>query len=303
MKNAIVAVAVAALAVTALAQTPGPSGEPIVANINGEVISKTQLDALYEAMTPQVREQYDKAGGKRLFLENYIAKRLLLQEAVRAGFRQHPDVQAAAEASRESVMFDRYVREVVAANIVTDAAVQKVYDDQRQRFVAPERVNIRYIFLSLEDGRPEQVLEEAQQIFSELQAHRVTFGKPTPESRAGFSAAFAHAARKYSDDPNAKDGGNAGWIVRGERDPKFENAAFSVPVGVMSGIVGTDYGYYFILVEDKKPAGPVPFEEVRDNIRNAMLAQKQSEVMAEVTRITNELRAKGDVVVYTANVD
>ncbi|HEX6177238.1 MAG TPA: peptidylprolyl isomerase, partial [Thermoanaerobaculia bacterium] len=101
----------------------------------------------------------------------------------------------------------------------------------------------------------------------------------------------------------AKDGGDAGWVVRGERDPKFEDAAFRVPVGVMSGIVGTDYGYYFILVEDKKAAGTVPFEEVRGNIRNAMLAQKQADVMAEVTRVTNELRAKGNVVVYTANLD
>jgi parvulin-like peptidyl-prolyl isomerase len=200
-------------------------------------------------------------------------------------------------------MFDRYVREVVAEPIVPDSAVRRLYNDRIDQFVAPEKVKVRHIFISLEDKRTDQALEAAQRIFSELQAHRVSYHADTPEGRAAFAAAFAAAARKYSDDPNAKDGGDLGWITRGQRDPKFEDAAFTVPAGVMSGIVGTEHGYHFILVEEKQAAGVIPYEEVRRQIREAMLANKQSEIMAAVSRITTELRAKSSVEVYAATLD
>ena len=56
-----------------------------------------------------MRTNYDQNGGKGAFLENYIRKRLMLQEAFKTGFDKKPEVVATLESARESALFDRYV--------------------------------------------------------------------------------------------------------------------------------------------------------------------------------------------------
>src|SRR5258708_6912045 len=57
------------------------NAQKVVAVVNGETITAQKLDQLYARMGAQMRKQYEKAGGKMAFLDNYIKKRLLIQEA------------------------------------------------------------------------------------------------------------------------------------------------------------------------------------------------------------------------------
>ena len=107
MPRIITVLVLTLIATVAVAQQPAKEAEKIVATVNGEVITKAKLDMLYANMNSQMRAQYDRAGGKMAFLDNYVAKRLLLQEAAKSGFDQRPEVQAAAEAAKESALFDR----------------------------------------------------------------------------------------------------------------------------------------------------------------------------------------------------
>jgi parvulin-like peptidyl-prolyl isomerase len=54
----------------------------------------------------------------------------------------------------------------------------------------------------------------------------------------------------------------------------FEDAAFSVPVGQVSGVVETDYGYHILQVVDRKKETR-PFEEVRGEIESRLKDGKQ----------------------------
>ena len=100
-----------------------------------------------------------------------------------------------------------------------------------------------------------------------------------------------------------------GWMVagirveRGRLDPKFEDVAFGMPAGIMSGIVSTQFGYHLILVDEVKPAAPQPFDDVRRAIREYLLSQKSADIMTTVTRLTNELRRTSKVSIYSENVD
>ena len=290
---------------TAVAQQPAPAAPQVktAAVINGEIITAEKLDALYNNLAPQMRAQYDKSGGKKAFLDNYIAKRLLIQEAMKSGFDQRPEVKAAMEAARESALFDRYVREVVASEIVTDAAVREFYDKNIKDFMEGDKVKVRHIVIATNNRTPAEAEEIMRRIFTELQTHIVALHAAGESGRLTFRSRFAEAARKYSEDGSAQEGGDLGWVERGRLDPKFEEVAFGMPPGVMSGIVSTQFGYHLILVDDVKPAGPQPFENVSRAIREYLLSQKSADVMTSVTRLTNELRRTSKVSVYSENLD
>ena len=63
---------------------------------------------------------------------------------------------------------------------------------------------------------------------------------------------FAEAARKYSADPTAQNGGELGWFGPGDLVVEFETAAKKLESGQLSGVVRTPFGFHLIQVEEKK---------------------------------------------------
>lgn len=281
-----------------------------VAVVNGETITVEKLNRMYSNLNAQMRKQYDDNGGKGAFLENYIRKRLLIQEAYKSGFDKRPDVVAAVESARESTLFDRYVRDVVATPIVTDADTRGYYNDHPDDFATPEKVHVRHIVIADVASGPgqktkEEALAEIEKVASEIRAADVLSAQGTAdqETLAHFRILhFSEAAKKYSEDGSRESGGDLGWIVKGQTDPDFEKAAWNMKPGIMSGIVHTKFGYHLILVEGRAPAGTEPFENVQSSIREYLLTQKAPDVMASVTRLTNELRANSRISTFPENI-
>jgi peptidyl-prolyl cis-trans isomerase C len=308
MNRLLSAVLFAALAVPVLAQAPAAAGSKTVAVINNETVTAAQLDQMYNRAGAQMRAEYEKNGGKAAFLDNYIRKRLLVQEALKTGFDKRADVQADMEAAREGALFDRYVRDIVAARIISDSDVKSYYDEHPSEFQQPEMVKVRHIVI-IGDGagpRPktkESAMEVIQQISGELHTNSAVPPNVDPAAAARSRLAhFAEAARKYSEDGSAPSGGDLGWVAKGALDPTFEDAAFNMKKGIMSGIIETRFGYHLILVEDKKPAGLAPFDEVKQSIREFLFAQRAADVMQRVTKLTNELESTSKIAVYPENI-
>ncbi|MFH1997394.1 MAG: peptidylprolyl isomerase, partial [Patescibacteria group bacterium] len=65
---------------------------------------------------------------------------------------------------------------------------------------------------------------------------------------------FAELANKYSEDPGnyPKNGGDLGWIAKGQMVPEFEKAAFALEQGKLSEIIITKFGFHIIKLEEKQ---------------------------------------------------
>ena len=58
-------------------------------------------------------------------------------------------------------------------------------------------------------------------------------------------------------------------------EPSFEDAAFGLGSGEISGVVKTRFGYHIIKVDDRKEPRVQTFTEVRDRIKPVLISEKQ----------------------------
>lgn len=72
------------------------------------------------------------------------------------------------------------------------------------------------------------------------------------ELLAAGRASFAEMARKHSQCPSGKDGGDLGWFGRGRMVPEFEKAAFEGEKGKVIGPVKSQFGYHLIRVLERR---------------------------------------------------
>jgi peptidyl-prolyl cis-trans isomerase C len=282
---------------SAPAATPVPAN--VVATVNGEKITAEHLDRLWNRIGEKMRAQYEKTGnGKLRFLENYIGKRLLLQLAAQSDFEKSPEVQAELEAAKEAALFDLYVRDVVASQIVTEAMVRKFYDENVSQFMHPETAKVRLIQVS----KAEHAVSDARALLTNIMRDLFTVRFEKKNDRQALATAFGEAAKKNSNHASASNGGDLGWVSRDALDPAIRNAVFAMAPGAMSGLLETETALNLVLVEDRLPFWTEPYESARAGIREYLFSANQQKVVEAVSRATRELRTSSDVKLYPENL-
>jgi peptidyl-prolyl cis-trans isomerase C len=64
-------------------------------------------------------------------------------------------------------------------------------------------------------------------------------------------ADFAEIAKKYSQCPSGKQGGDLGEFSPGQMVPEFDQVVFSAEVGKVQGPVKTDFGFHLIEITNR----------------------------------------------------
>lgn len=280
-------------------ETAAPPAKNVVAVVNGDAITAEQLDMLWNRIGAKMRAQYEKAGdGKLRFLENYVSKRLLLQLAAQADFDKSPAVQAELEAAKEAALFDLYVRDVIAAQIVTEPMTRKFYDEHAAEFSHPETAKVRMIQVSKEKHSVEEARMRASNIMRDLFAVRMS----APGNRQALANAFGEAAKKSSEHASAASGGDLGWVTREGVEPALRAGVFGMQPGSLSGILETETGVHLVLLEDRAPAWTESYESARAGIREYLIGANTQKVVEAVGRTTRELSASSKVTLYPDNM-
>jgi peptidyl-prolyl cis-trans isomerase D len=204
---------------------------------------------------------------------------------------------------------------------VTDAEVAAWYEQNKETYRIGERRKVRYLLLDVQALRnnitvPEQDIQRAyrQNIDQYSQPEQVrashillnTEGKDEAAVRAKAESLlaqlkaggdFAALAKANSEDPaSASKGGDLDFFGKGRMVPEFDAVAFASPVGQLSELVRTQFGFHIIKVTDKKAAEVQPLDAVRPQITEQLKFERaQTRVQDLSAAIAAELKTPADL--------
>lgn len=157
------------------------------------------------------------------------------------------------DVAEENLKVQKIVREALSAILkITEEEVQNYYRTHANTFKREESVHVRHIVTD--------TLEKATHL-SQLIA-------------AGEN--FARLAVTQSLSPDRKNGGDLGFFSRGTHPKEFDQACFALKVGEVSPVIKSPYGYHIFKLLEKKPAGLIPIEEVREKIYTELYQEKMA---------------------------
>ncbi|MEN8754771.1 MAG: peptidylprolyl isomerase, partial [Akkermansiaceae bacterium] len=176
----------------------------------------------------------------------------------------------------------RIQREVYLADFiqidVSEEDLQKWYEEHRENYRAPERRQLRQIFVSAYDAEP----EKAESLVRA--AHkRVTEGKED----------FAKVGNEIGEALKPID---QSWVVKDRLPKDVALQVFSAPQNVPT-IFESKFGWHLIEITAIEPEAEAPFDEVKDSIRNAIITQRKEAGFAYFHRLMR-LRAEGKIEIF-----
>jgi parvulin-like peptidyl-prolyl isomerase len=216
-------------------------------------VSDAKVDSILEL-------QYAQIGGKEKFL-NYLNNNNINFKALR-------------EDVRESLIINNYIDKVMKDSVITvsDSDIQNYYNE------VDKTATVRHILMLTQGKSP----EEKAVIYQKMQEVLV---------KAQNGENFETLVKKYSEDPGSKDnGGLYKDFGRGDMIESFENASFSLPIGSISDIVETPYGFHIIKVIERKKETR-PFDTVRTEIEQEIKANRQNDLL---THLLDQIKLKNE---------
>ncbi len=153
--------------------------------------------------------------------------------------------------------------------------IQKFYEENKEQFKTPEFIRVAHIVKHInwrtDEATALEILKKAQ-----------------TELKAG--AVFENLAARYSDCPD--NGGDLGFISRGQMVEEFDDAVFNLGIGQVSDIFRTRFGFHIAKVYDRKMPACRNFEEVKDYITNELKKHMQTDA---INAFIDKLKAKAEI--------
>ena len=192
---------------------------------------------------------------------------------------------------------------------MTDEELQGYYEAHKERYREPEQRQIRYVTIPVQrftqhyEPAAEDVSEyytshldrfqSQEQVWARHILFKVASSAAAEQEEQARSRAeavlaslrngadFATLAQQHSEDTaTATQGGDLGYFPRGQMVAPFEETAFSLPVGQLSELVRTPFGWHILQVEDKREATTRPLAEVEQEIKDKLRDEKASDAAA-----------------------
>ncbi len=303
--------------------------EEIIARVNNEIVTRTEYIRSRDQLKQEVQQQdpanADRAFAEkqRDVLRDLIDQQLLLEKGKDLGItgdtelvkrldemrkemklETMEELEKAAEAQgasyedfkqnlRNQIITQRVIGQEVGSHLAMNKDdVKKFYDQHRAEMERPEQVRLSEILIAPKtpaksgvDGKPEPPSEAETE--GALAAAQAKAQDVLDQIHKG--AKFEDLAKKYSDGPSAKDGGDLSYFKRGTLSKELEDKVFALKAGEVTDVIRTKQGYVILEASEHQMAGIPTMKEVEPRIQDALYMQKlQPALRAFLTTLREE---------------
>lgn len=188
-----------------------------------------------------------------------VVRELLRREVQRLGLtRPQP---AASHETDEEACIQQLIEQVLEDRVPSQDDCRRYYEQNPQRFRGPDRIRVRHILLAAAADDVAGRLKartQAEQFIAQLQAQ---------------PHLFADLAARHSQCPSSSEGGELGWLQRGQTTPEFDRQVFRLRIGLAGFPVESRWGYHVVMVDDQQAGQALGFEQVHTQIREYLELQ------------------------------
>ncbi len=251
-------------------------GEKDLVRINDLSISMEEFHQMLEKQPLEGKMKLLNEKETRDFLENYVIPReVLYQEAKKRGLDKNKEILTKTEDAKRAILIEALLEEVLRGKVeVSEGEIQRYYKENQALFTEPQEIKIRHIVVNSEPALKEVV------------------------TKLSKGENFEKLASTYNIGNFKEDGGNLGYIRRGQLAPpfaQFEEVAFSLRKrGEVSEVVNTPYGYHIIRLEDMRGTAVRPLNQVKERIRFFLQPKKRQDAYLEYVK---EAKSKAKILI------
>lgn len=291
--------------------------EEIVAKINGDIVTNTELRDYRKGVEEELKRQgmkgaeFEDAMAKITpdILRDRVDEALLRQKGKDLNIKVEADVnKQIADYQRQFKMpdpdqFQRYVveqtgksyedfRGQIQDNLIVERVkgdevyrriqipkeeIRAYYDQHKNEFQRKERVFLRELFISTQDKSPEEITA-ADNKAKDLAA------------RAKRGETFPAMVQNNSDNELTKErGGLLDPFTKGMLNPQIENEVWDKQQGYVTDAIKFPNGWEIFKVEDHQREGLASYEEVESEVQNLLFGQRAPAALrAYLTKLRND---------------
>jgi peptidyl-prolyl cis-trans isomerase SurA len=203
-----------------------------------------------------------------------------MEELEKAAEAQGASYEDFKQNLRNQIITQRVIGQEVGSHLsVNKEDEKKFYEEHRAEMEQPEQVRLSEILIapktaappaSSADAKPEP--PPAAETQAALDAAKAKAQDLVDQIKKG--AKFDELAKKNSDGPSAKDGGDLSYFKRGTLSKELEDKVFAMKAGENTDVIRTKQGYVILQVTEHQMAGIPPLKEVEPRIQDALYMQK-----------------------------
>lgn len=278
---------VALLVAGTLHAEPKYPADTVVASRGSATVTMQDVDAALIGMTASQRANFMNSP-KRIeeLIDRLLINQQLANEARTAKLDKDPLFPVAVAQQGNRILTDQLALKLRGEILLGDIELlaRERYDVNPDAYTSPARADVRHILISIKERTDADAKARAETV-----REKVLAGEN-----------FIELVKEYSDDRTK--GTNDGEIHDGEAEglvPEFIAAVKLLKTkGQISPLVKTDFGYHVIKLEERYPALPQSFDQVKERIiaelANRMRDTRVKEYIDQLKGM--ELKATPDVV-------
>jgi len=242
----------------------------IIARVADEDVTSATIAPFFKDLSENDRKALaDNPALLNQTVRNAILRRLLVKEALAAGWDKKPEVTERLEKVQEAVVLEAYLKKITEppSGFPGDKEISEVYDARKSELKVPKQLLLSQIYIPQATDPDKIQAAAAKVLLGQVQAKLNTPGTNFSDVATEFSQEKQTAAK----------GGEIGWVALDSLQPEVRTAVASLAKGNVSSPIVLPDGFYIVKVNDIRDARTPSLDEVKTQIADALREQRSQQ--------------------------